>query len=194
MSSFYHPSAAGVHSPLTMGRFLKRLFHRDVFFQASRALTVRPKFPQATVSPTKQLHKLEWEKERMNKNGAKCLWGTLCSAVPFLTAPLIHQPAELPNSTRIFHAQSSWEYLMFIPICWWPLSTKAHSQIILHFRRKSTHPTDNTHTKQEALTQHDTQQLTIFPKMVKKGVFQSWFCKGVTRPDQVRMNIIHREN
>lgn len=32
MSSFYHPSAAGVHSPLTMGRFLKRLFHRDCFF------------------------------------------------------------------------------------------------------------------------------------------------------------------
>lgn len=170
MSSFYHPSAAGVHSPLTMGRFLKRLFRRDLFFfQASRALTVRPKFPQATVSPTKQLHKLEWGKERMNKNGAKCLWGTLCSAesqTGLLTAPLIHQLEELPNSTRISHAQSRWEYLMFIPICWWEWtscnehllsSRKAHSQIILRIRRKSTHPTGSTNTKQEALTQHDTR-------------------------------------
>lgn len=120
------------------GDFWRDFFTEIVFFQASRALTVRPKFPQATVSPTKQLHKLEWERERMNKNWAKRLWGTLCSAesqTGLLTAPLIHQLEELPNSTRIFHAQSSWEYLMFIPICWWPpSSTKAHSQVIPHIR------------------------------------------------------------
>lgn len=140
MSSFYHPGTAGVHSLLTMGRFLKRLFHRDwgFFFQASHALTVRPKFPQATVSPTKQLHKLEWEKEKMNKNGAKHLWGTLCSAefqTGLLTAPLIHQLEGLPNWTRIFHAQSSSEYLMLIP--WWVLVTT-----LLH---KSTFPNNSTH-------------------------------------------------
>lgn len=118
------------------GDFWRDFFTEIVFFQASRALTVRPKFPQATVSPTKQLHKLEWERERMNKNGAKRLWGTLLCRVSD-RAP--HSPTDPPAGRAAKLNQN-------IPCTKQLRVFDVHSHLLVTtFLHKSTFPSNSTH-------------------------------------------------
>lgn len=80
-----HSITAGVCSPLTMVIFLKRwLFTANFFFLSLRCFGCKTKVPLSCSISNKaaRINLIGKKKtERVNKNGAKPLWGTLCSRV-----------------------------------------------------------------------------------------------------------------
>lgn len=107
-----HSITAGVCSPLTMVIFLKRwLFTANIFFLSLRCFGCKTKVPLSCSISNKaaRINLIGKKKtERVNKNGAKPRWGTLCSrqASSSNTAGSPDQK-QLRESTRIFCKWSS---------------------------------------------------------------------------------------